>query len=293
MSSYLAQFNYQFLRGGGSRLNLEEIRKPGADGRRWIFLHGLMGFANNWRKIVSGLDSKDVALIFDQRGHGKSWKPEKGYAPEDYAEDVLRISSEIGWERFILVGHSMGGRNALMFAARHGEKLEKLIIEDIGPEAQPSATAYYERLFARVPTPFPNKEEAKRFFLEEFVKFTDIRGNGRDLALYLYSNLIERPEDGVDWRFSKAAILESVALGRAKDHWAELQSLSVPTLVIRGADSQELSREIFARIPLTNPRIQTVEVPNAGHWVHYDRPEQFIRIIKAFAEGSGDLLTGL
>ena len=97
MSSYLDQFNYQFLSGGGRRWSLEEVRRGEThEGlkakRRWVFLHGLMGYAINWRKIVSMMDEDDLSLIFDQRGHGQSFKPSLGYGTEDYALDLKNIS---------------------------------------------------------------------------------------------------------------------------------------------------------------------------------------------------------
>ncbi len=296
MSSYLSQFNYQFIRGGQSpdspqagtssrQLNLEEVRHLEPSDRKWIFLHGLMGYAINWRKIVSGLNKTDVSLIFDQRGHGRSWQPETGYAPEDYAEDVFRISQELGWQKFNLVGHSMGGRNALLFASKYSEKIDRLVIEDIGPEAQADATRYYEDMLGAIPTPFPSKLAAKQFFMNDFGKVAKLRGDLETIGLYLYSNLIDRPDGTADWRFSKNAIFESIKMGRAKDHWRELRALSVPTLVIRGGNSPDLSSEVFSQIAVANPRIQTYEVPNAGHWVHYDQPEVFIRILKQFADG--------
>ncbi|PWU17520.1 MAG: hypothetical protein C5B49_08755, partial [Bdellovibrio sp.] len=278
------QFNYQFVRGGGQTLALEEIAELGERGRRWVFLHGLMGYALNWRRIVSGLEANDVSFIFDQRGHGQSFKPEKGYAPEDFAEDLLCLVDELGWQKFFLVGHSMGGRNALVFASRHAERVRKLILEDIGPDGSMEAVAYYERLFAAVPTPFPSKLRAKEFFMNEFPRTAQVRGSPETLGLYLYSNIIERPDGSADWRFSKEAMIEAVRMGRARDHWSEFRSLSVPTLVLRGQHSEELSREVFSKLSQVNPRVQTVEVNNAGHWIHYDQWEVFIQLIKQFAE---------
>lgn len=275
MSSYLSRFKYQIFN--------ENHANPK---RRWVFLHGLMGYGLNFRKIAMGLDSTDVALVFDQRGHGQSWQPLTGYAPEDYAEDLYLILEELGWEKINLVGHSMGGRNALLFASKFAEKIDHLIIEDIGPESQDRATAYYEKLLGAVPTPFPNKRAAKDFFMNEFPKNTWIRGELETIGLYLYSNLIDKPDGTADWRFSKQAILESVALGRAKDHWREFSTLSVPTLIIRGGDSPDLSPEIFQKMIHSNPRIRGIEVPNAGHWVHYDQAEEFVRIIKSFVAGN-------
>lgn len=269
--SYLSQFNYQLV--------------GPETGRRWVFLHGLMGYGSNWRKITSGLDKTERVLTFDQRGHGRSMKPMTGYAPEDYADDLFLITQELDWDKFILVGHSMGGRNALSFAHKFPEKLEKLVIEDIGPEGAPEAPKYYRDLMGLIPTPFATKLEAKEFFLNEFPKRLKAFGNHENaetLGQYLYSNLIEQPDGKFDWRFYLEGIHQSVLLGRAKDQWNELRSLPVETLVIRGERSKELSREVFQRMTLANPRVQGVEIPNAGHWVHADQPQLFLRALQEF-----------
>jgi esterase len=269
--SYLSQFNYQLTGPQG--------------GRRWVFLHGLMGYALNWRKIISGLESTEQVLVYDQRGHGRSMKPATGYAAEDYADDLYLITQELEWDKFILVGHSMGGRNALMFASKFPQKLEKLVIEDIGPEGDLSAVQYYKNLLGLVPTPFESKLSAKEFFLNEFPRRLQSIGgheNAETLGQYFYANLIEREDHLIDWRFSVEAIFQSVQLGRAKDHWEELRHLPMETLVIRGQNSKELSPEVFQRMCLSNPRISGVEIPNAGHWVHSEQSAEFLRVLKDF-----------
>src|SRR5512135_2152018 len=100
--SYLDNFSYQVL--GNEK------------GAKVVFLHGLMGSGVNWRKIAQSLEADYQVLIFDQRGHGRSFQPSSGYAPEDYANDLALILEELRWEKILLVGHSMGGRNALHFA---------------------------------------------------------------------------------------------------------------------------------------------------------------------------------
>src|SRR5690606_32763910 len=107
-------------------------------------------------------------LTYDQRGHGRSFKPESGYSPEDYANDLEKILNELGWERIHLVGHSMGGRNALSFASRFPQRVISLVIEDISPESNPGDVARYEKLLNRVPTPFQSKKDAKDFLLNDF-----------------------------------------------------------------------------------------------------------------------------
>lgn len=254
-------------------------------GRRWVFVHGLMGFGGNWRKIVSALESTERVLVFDQRGHGRSFKPATGYAPEDYSEDINRITEELGWDQFILVGHSMGGRNALNFAFRHPEKLIKLIIEDIGPESAPGIVEYYENLLGLVPTPFPNRAAAREFFQKEFLEVAKTRDKVQVLAQFFYANIEDKPDGTADWRFSKPGILRSVVEGRVRDRWQEVESLQVPTLWIRGQESRELSRETFERILHSNQLIRGVEIPNAGHWVHSEQPQLFSEAIKNFVGG--------
>jgi pimeloyl-ACP methyl ester carboxylesterase len=269
MSSYLSQFNYQLV--------------GPENGRRWVFLHGLMGYGLNWRRIVKGLEDTERVLTFDQRGHGRSFQPAHGYAPEDYAEDLDRIVAELGWGKFILVGHSMGGRNAVSFAHRHGERVDKLIIEDIAPEGDSQAVEYYRWLLGVVPTPFATKAAAREFFAKEFLEKVQGRvENPQVLGAYFYSNIVESEDGSADWRFSKDAILNSVLQGRSHDFWNEIRSLPMPTLVIRGQHSKELPTPVFQRMQHANPRIEGIEIPNAGHWVHSDQPEEFLKVIRRF-----------
>lgn len=255
------------------------------DGRRWVFVHGLMGYGANWRKIVAGLEATERVLVFDQRGHGRSQKPDRGYSPEDYSEDIYRITEELGWDQFVLVGHSMGGRNSLNFAHQHPEKLIKLVVEDIGPEAAVGAADYYDKLLGVVPTPFPSREAAREFFQKDFLEKAQARDKVQVLAQFFYANIEDKPDGTADWRFSKQGILKSVMEGRLQERWHEVESLRVPTLWIRGSHSQELSRESFERILKSNSMITGVEIPNAGHWVHSEQPGLFLQALKDFVGG--------
>lgn len=255
------------------------------EGRRWIFVHGLMGYGQNWRRIIADLEKTERCLAFDQRGHGRSFQPSTGYRPEDYSDDIKKIADDLGWDKFILVGHSMGGRNVLNFAHRYPERLNHLVVEDIGPEAAAGAHEYYEYLLNLVPTPFATREEAKRFFFEDFVKTAKTRENIQVMANFFYANMAEQPDGSISWRFAKNGIIESVRAGREDERWNEVESLKMPTLWIRGQNSKEFSAESFERVLSSNPMIKGVEIPSAGHWVHSEQPEAFVKAIKAFVGG--------
>ena len=258
--NFLNQFHYQ-LYGDQNHPKL-------------VFLHGLMGFGANWRKVVSSLEDQFHILTLDQRGHGRSIKPETGYAPENYSDDLIEILNELGWDKIHLVGHSMGGRNALNFAARFPQRVISLVIEDISPEPKISDVEKYEKLLGRVPTPFENKKAAKEFLLNDFGD--PVLGN------YFYSNLVENDQGLVDWRFSKKGILDTVRLGREKDRWSEWRALKMPTLLIRGEKSQDLPQDIYEKMLKENMHVDGVVIKDAGHWVHFDQPEQFIKELKTF-----------
>jgi pimeloyl-ACP methyl ester carboxylesterase len=266
--AYLDNFNYQLF--------------GPENGRKWVFIHGLMGYGQNWRRIISGLEGTERCLAYDQRGHGRSFQPAEGYAPEDYANDLKKIVDELGWDEFILVGHSMGGRNVLNFASRFPEYVEKLVVEDIGPEAHPNAYEYYEYLLNLAPTPFATREEARRYFMEDFVKTAKTREKVEVMSQYFYANMAEKPDGTVDWRFSKHGIIESVKAGHTRPRWDEVESLKMPTLWVRGENSQELNRSTFEAVLARNSMIKGVEIPGAGHWVHSDQPQAFIAALKSF-----------
>lgn len=233
-----------------------------------------MGYAGNWMRVTPSFEKAFHILTYDQRGHGRSMKPEHGYSPEDYASDLVKILDELGWNKINLVGHSMGGRNAMSFASQYPQRVERLVIEDIGPDANQAAVSRIHKLLEGVPTPFADKRLAKEFLMN---KIPDPA-----LGMYLYSNLEEKLDGSFDWRFSKSAILESVDLGRAKDRWDQIRKLTMPTLIIRGENSEEFPKLVFDKIGTINPKIKQVEIPGSGHWVHFDKPDEFIKVVNDF-----------
>lgn len=251
-------------------------------GRKWVFLHGLMGFLNNWRTIIAGIEQTERCLVFDQRGHGRSLKPAGGYAPENYADDLKTILDELGWDRIVLVGHSMGARNGLNFCTRFPERVEAFVLEDIGPDPRPGNSDYYVRMLGTVPVPFKDSATARAFFQNDFPRLFKTRDRVEMIAAFLSANLETKPDGTVNWRFSPEAILASAKTGE-DDRWHEVRALKVPTLLIHGENSRELSSETVREMTAANPMIQSVTFAGAGHWVHADQPERFISEIRRFA----------
>lgn len=269
--SFLEQIHYQVL---GNASEKQPV----------VFLHGLMGYGLNWRRIASSFQSDRQALIYDQRGHGRSFKPDTGYRPEDYADDLALILDELGWEQIDLVGHSMGGRNSLNFCYRFPHRVRRFVIEDIGPVVTPDSLERVQKMINLVPVPFPNKLAAKEFLLNEYPRLLSGGPQASTLGQYFYANMAEQPDGTVSWRFKVEVMVTSLKEGRVRERWHEWDELMIPTLVVRGEKSEDLSREIFDEMLRRNRLSRGIEVKGAGHWVHFDKPDLFIKILHRFLD---------
>ncbi len=241
-----------------------------------------MGFSSNWRKITKAFEQEYQILVYDQRGHGRSFQPNSGYRPEDFAADLEKILDELNWPEITLVGHSLGGRNAIQFTSDNMRRVNKLVVEDIGPEADRSNIDRIRSLINGVPAPFANRDQAKDFFEKEFPKKFADRQNPQALAQYLFANLKSLDSGKMDWRFSKKGIFDSLEAGRAQDRWKEWESLDLPILLLRGERSLELSPEIFEEMLNRNPKAKGQVIKEAGHWIHSEQSEAFIRALSDF-----------
>jgi esterase len=253
-----------------------------------VFLHGLMGFSLNWRRIAKAFESDFQILVYDQRGHGRTTvRPATGYAPEDYARDLGEILEALKWTQITLVGHSMGGRASYSFAAQHPEKVTRLVIEDIGPKSYDTGTGvtFTERMLNEVPVPFATKREARTWFDTDFPKIFGDTPQKKILAEYLYANLTENYHGRAVWRFYEPGVRESVEQGRAYERWDDIEALKMPTLVLRGELSTDLPRPVFEKMLKLNSLIEGVEISGAGHWIHSDRPDVFIEALRRFFKG--------
>jgi pimeloyl-ACP methyl ester carboxylesterase len=241
-----------------------------------------MGAGGNWRKITPAFEDDYHILTYDQRGHGRSFQPATGYSPTDFATDLAAILRELKWENINLVGHSMGGRNALEFATIFPQRTDKLVVEDIGAGLSRGPMDVIERLLAAVPTPFASRDEAKNFFMHDYESRISFHPQPSVIRQFLYGNLEEKPDGTFDWRFYKPGILEALKTGHSYERWDQIDNLKTPTLWMHGEKSTDLTHAQFEEILRRNPLIRGVEIPDSGHWIHFDQPDAFIRALKDF-----------
>lgn len=242
-----------------------------------VLLHGLLGNGQNWVPLARALEEKFTILLIDQRGHGKA-KPVSGdFMPKDFSSDLLGVVDELGWKTFNLLGHSLGARTAFDFASRHPERLEKVIFEDMGPHKTGEESQKTKTMIEFVPIPFASRLGAKAFFKEAFTpKY------GKALSDYIYTNVEKKDDGSFGWRFDKVGALRCLEIGQEHDFWNEFERVAKPSLIIRGERSEHLPLEVYKEMLSRNTRSLGVQIPGAGHWVHFDQFGDFVAQVDKF-----------
>jgi pimeloyl-ACP methyl ester carboxylesterase len=149
----------------GLRLHFLRWGKPG--GVPLVLLHGLRAYAQTWDSLVQSLGAGYCIYALDQRGRGLSdWAAPDTYHTQSYVEDLADFVAHVGLQRFVLLGHSLGGANALEYARQHPGRLMGLMIEDIGPgsSSQGDGAARIRREMSQTPLQFENWELARAFW---------------------------------------------------------------------------------------------------------------------------------
>lgn len=238
-----------------------------------ILLHGLRSYALTWQMLAPLLAEKFYVIALDQRGRGLSdWAPDfKTYHTPYYVEDLEDLINDLQLSQFSLIGHSLGGANALEFSRLHPQKLKALIIEDIGPGSsiQGDGAERIRREMQTTPMAFETWEDAAAFW-RKLRPLIDERG----LQSRLDNTLIEK--DGkITWRHDQHGISQARLSIPSIDLWPAVEQLSCPTLFIKGGISDFLPQSTLESIQKKNPNTEAIEIAEASHYVHDDQPQQF------------------
>ncbi|MBQ0988305.1 alpha/beta hydrolase [Streptomyces sp. F63] len=246
-----------------------------------LLLHGLMGRASHWAETSRWLSARHHAVALDQRGHGRSEKPSAGpYTREAYVADAEAVLERLELGPAVLVGHAMGALTAWQLAARRPDLVRALVVCDMRASALGARSQReWEEWFASWPLPFATLADVRKWFGEDDPGLERPRPSRGDF----FAEVMAERADG--WRpvFSRRAMLRARESWVHDAHWDELAQVRCPTLVVRGLDG-ELGRAEAQEMVRVLPRGEYAEVPDAGHLVHYDRPEGWRAVVEPFLE---------
>jgi pimeloyl-ACP methyl ester carboxylesterase len=257
-----------------------------------VLVHGGRDHARNWDWVARDLRRDYHVIAPDLRGHGDSqWAVGGMYAVADFVLDIANLIEALGEREVFLVGHSLGGAIALMYSGIYPERVKKLVaIEGLGPppamleklrERPPWQRMrdwidQMRQLAARQPRRYPSLDAAAARMKEENSFLSD------EQAHHLTIHSVNRNEDGTfSWKFDN--YVRSFAPYRfdVDDMRALWGRIECPTLLVRGASSWASDPVKDGRSrPFQNARLVTI--PKAGHWVHHDQLEVFLREVREF-----------
>ena len=253
-----------------------------------LALHGFALNCHSWDEVAPALSDQLHWYALDQRGHGLSDRaPDLAdYSRDRMADDVAGFIDALKLDRPVVVGHSMGGMNAMTFAARRPDALRALILVDVGPEVEVDGAQQVRQFVAG-----PYAMESLEAWVEHthrYYPFRSKEGIRKRLAVSL------RPlDDGTfakqfDERFRQADF-RGVADGRG-DIWEMARGIQCPALLLHGGKSPVLKREQAERFADAVPSLQLVTIDDAGHSVAGDQPDAFTAAVREFLGGLSDTL---
>lgn len=245
----------------------------GESGPAVVILHGLFGSSSNWRSVAKRLAATRRIFVVDQRNHGRS-PHAADHSYGDLAGDVLAFLDTHELTSCFLVGHSMGGKVAMLLATQHPERVAGLVVVDIAPSGDGGSEL--RRILETMRQIDPSSSSSREDLDSQLARgIPDTR-----VRAFLLMNLTRGEHGRFRWRLGLTElsgafdeIVAPLALDRPYDG---------PSLFVRGGRSGYIEDRDLAEISRLFPRGAVATIANAGHWVHAETPEEFLVAVDGF-----------
>jgi len=237
-----------------------------------VLLHGLLGSLVNWQRIARKLSETRHVIVPDLRNHGRSpHDPDVSY--EAMASDVLELLDDLQIPRTALVGHSMGGKTAMVLALQHAECVERLAVVDIAPVAYSGRLdKLLDALLALPLDRIENRTHADALLAE--------RVSDKAVRDHMLQNL-QRTDNGWRWRNNLQALRDGLDVISGFPEQTP-KPYTGKCCFIKGEHSDYIEEQSLPRIRALFPAAEIVEIPAAGHWVYAEQPQAFVETLENF-----------
>ena len=245
----------------------------GGGGASVLLLHGLAGYAREWEGSARFLVDCYRVFALDQRGHGDSERYPDDVSRSSFVEDCAAAIRLIDLGPVILVGQSMGASTAMLTAAAHPDLVRGLVMIEGSPDGPDPPVPEHEIIdhftetLSAWPVPFADQQAAAEFFMAK----------GFDSAAWTRS--LELRDDGLWPKWDAATLARTMGDLASKTYWSQWRSIRCPTLVVLGEHGiypAGHGEELLSQLP----EAVVVTIPGAGHDVHLDAPQLWIKALR-------------
>lgn len=247
-----------------------------------VLLHGLLQTGEGMAHLADLLCQNGEVLAPDLRGRGGTEQPGAGYDPATMADDVAALLDHLGLGRVVVIGRLHGGLVAYHLAARRPDLVRGLVLGDTTPEVNAERAASMQKGIAALPTDFPSREDAVRFY-EETLRLSPARAR-HDLP----SDLEETASGRYQWRHNLDVIAEILRESMPRSDWDVLADVRCPVLILHGQRGF-IGPDTVGRMVETMPGSRAHMIYSAGYDVFLGPgSEQSLAAMQLFLRGFGD-----
>lgn len=241
-------------------------------GNPLLILHGYFGMGDNWKSLANKFSENFEVHLIDQRNHGRSFHTDD-FSYELMVEDLAYYIKHYQLENVSIIGHSMGGKTAMLFATTYPELIEKLIVADISPRFY---SPHHHLILEALNTVDFTVQKTRREVENVLKQFIDEEG----IRQFLLKNVYWIEKGQLAFRFNLESLTEnSNEVGEALPSFAQFDK---KTLFLRGENSGYISESDEALINAHFPNNKIVTIKNTGHWLHAENPTDFYKEVMAF-----------
>jgi esterase len=239
-----------------------------------ILLHGIARHAHTFDHVAPHFARDHRVLAIDMRGHGDSaWDPAGAYMVEDYARDLEALVRQLNLPKLTLLGNSTGGRVVQVYAGMHPELVDRLIVEDVGPERPTEIASGFAR---RV------EQEANGWASEDELVAQLVATGGRTaeplLRTYAHFGTTRRPDGRIVWKRDPNLVKGFVPT----ELWSHVQRIKAPVIYVLGGASTIVPAATQAELKRRLPDCEIVTMPGLGHYPDQEDPSGFLAIADRF-----------
>jgi pimeloyl-ACP methyl ester carboxylesterase len=262
----------RFVTANGLRLHYLEWGDPAKP--PMILLHGIARHAHTFDHIAPAFARDHHVVALDMRGHGdSSWSPDGAYLVQDYVGDLEALVAQLRLRGLTLLGNSTGGRVVQVFAGQHPDLVQRIVVEDVGPERpQNIADAFARRV----------EQEARGWASEDELVAQLVSANSRtpEPLLRTYAHFGVRPEPGgrLVWKRDPNLVKGFVET----ELWDSVSKITAPALYVIGGGSRIVPPETQQRLRNTLKNCTVVVMPGLGHYPSEEDTKGFLAIVQPF-----------